>query len=47
MGHDGGGGCMMGCSGTTIIDPPRGAAFTDPVTMPNLSTHAGHRRGEP
>ena len=35
-------GCMMGCSGTpTIIDPPRGAAFADPVTMPNLSTTPG------
>lgn len=37
----GGGGCMMGCSGTTIIDPPRGAAFADPVTMPNLSATPG------
>lgn len=36
-----GGGCMMGCTGTTIIDPPRGAAFADPVTMPNLSTTPG------
>lgn len=36
------GGCMMGCSsGTTLIDPPRGAAFADPVTMPNLSTTPG------
>ena len=36
------GGCMMGCtSTTTIIDPPRGAAFTDPVTMPNISTVPG------
>lgn len=35
-------GCMMGCSDTlTIIDPPRGAAFADPVTMPNLSTTPG------
>lgn len=33
---------MMGCSsGVTIIDPPRGAAFRDPVTMPNLSTTPG------
>ncbi|QSA99181.1 multicopper oxidase family protein [Methylococcus sp. EFPC2] len=38
----GGGGCMMGCTSTpTLIDPPRGAAFSDPVTMPNLSTTAG------
>lgn len=37
-----GGGCMMGCTTTpTIIDPPRGAAFADPVTMPNLSTTPG------
>jgi FtsP/CotA-like multicopper oxidase with cupredoxin domain len=36
------GGCMMGCSsGTTLIDPPRGAAFADPVTMPNLSATPG------
>lgn len=36
------GGCMMGCSsGTTIIDPPRGAAFQDPLVMPNLSTTPG------
>jgi len=32
------GGCMTGCTGTTIIDPPRGSAFADPVTMPNRST---------
>lgn len=25
----------------TIIDPPRGAAFRDPVTMPNISTTPG------
>ncbi|MDF9392836.1 multicopper oxidase family protein [Methylococcus capsulatus] len=36
-----GGGCMMGCTSTTVIDPPRGAAFTDPATLPNLSTTAG------
>ncbi|MGZ8916471.1 MAG: multicopper oxidase family protein [Methylobacter sp.] len=35
------GGCMMGCTSTTVIDPPRGAAFTDPVTMPNISTTPG------
>jgi len=35
------GGCMMGCTTTTIIDPPRGAAFTDPVTMTNISTTPG------
>ena len=35
------GGCMMGCTSTTIIDPPRGAAFTDPVTMANISTTPG------
>ena len=35
------GGCMMGCTTTTTIDPPRGAAFTDPVTMPNSSTTPG------
>lgn len=41
MGMGGGmGGCMMGCT-TPIIDPPRGAAFADPVTMPNLSTTPG------
>jgi FtsP/CotA-like multicopper oxidase with cupredoxin domain len=34
------GGCMMGCT-TTVIDPPRGAAFQDPVTMPNISTISG------
>jgi len=34
------GGCMMGCTSTTI-DPPRGAAFTDPVTMANMSTIPG------
>ena len=37
----GGGGCMMGCSSTTIIDPPRGAAFRDPAVMTNLSTTPG------
>ncbi|WP_432745941.1 multicopper oxidase family protein [Methylobacter sp. G7] len=37
-----GGGCMMGCTTTpTVIDPPRGAAFQDPVTMPNISTIPG------
>ncbi|MFZ2170961.1 MAG: multicopper oxidase family protein [Methylococcaceae bacterium] len=36
----GGGGCMMGCS-TTIIDPPRGAAFKDPAVMTNLSATPG------
>lgn len=36
------GGCMMGCTGgTTVIDPPRGAAFTDPVTATNVSTTPG------
>ena len=36
------GGCMMGCtSGTTVIDPPRGAAFQDPQLMPNISTTPG------
>lgn len=35
------GGCMMGCTGTTIIDPPRGAAFADPVTATNVSTTPG------
>lgn len=38
----GGGGCMMGCSSTvTVIDPPLGAPFQDPVVMPNLSTTPG------
>ncbi|QJD30716.1 multicopper oxidase domain-containing protein [Methylococcus geothermalis] len=36
-----GGGCMMGCTSTTVIDPPRGAAFADPATLPNLSTTPG------
>lgn len=36
----GGGGCMMGCS-VTLIDPPRGAAFQDPMVMPNFSTTPG------
>jgi len=37
-----GGGCMMGCGGgTTLIDPPMGAAFADPAVMPNLSTTPG------
>ena len=36
------GGCMMGCtSTTTIIDPPRGAAFSDPPIMQNSSTTPG------
>lgn len=36
------GGCMMGCtSGTTVIDPPRGAAFQDPPVMANLSATPG------
>lgn len=35
------GGCMMGCTTTTVIDPPRGAAFTDPAVMPNISTYPG------
>jgi len=36
------GGCMMGCSsGTTLIDPPKGAAFADPAVMPNLSATPG------
>jgi FtsP/CotA-like multicopper oxidase with cupredoxin domain len=35
------GGCMMGCTTTTIIDPPRGAAFQDPATMTNISTYPG------
>jgi FtsP/CotA-like multicopper oxidase with cupredoxin domain len=36
------GGCMMGCSsGTTVIDPPRGAAFKDPQVMSNISTTPG------
>jgi len=35
------GGCMMGCTGTTIIDPPRGAPFSDPVTLPNVSGTPG------
>ncbi len=34
-----GGGGMMG--GGTTIDPPPGAAFKDPVVMPNLSTTQG------
>lgn len=36
-------GCMMGCSGgsSTTIDPPAGAAFKDPATMPNLSATPG------
>lgn len=40
MGGMGGGGCMMGCT-TTVIDPPRGAPFTDPVTATNVSTTPG------
>jgi FtsP/CotA-like multicopper oxidase with cupredoxin domain len=36
-----GGGCMMNCTSTTVIDPPRGAAFADPATLPNLSTVPG------
>ncbi len=36
----GGGGMMGGGMGTTI-DPPPGAAFKDPVVMPNLSTIPG------
>lgn len=36
------GGCMMECGGgTVVIDPPRGAAFQDPVVMPDLSTTPG------
>ncbi len=35
------GGCMMSCTSTTIIDPPRGAAFADPVTATNVSTTPG------
>lgn len=36
------GGCMMGCSSsTTIIDPPRGAAFSDPQVMQNISSTPG------
>jgi FtsP/CotA-like multicopper oxidase with cupredoxin domain len=36
------GGCMMGCtSSTTVIDPPRGSAFSDPMVMPNVSTTPG------
>jgi FtsP/CotA-like multicopper oxidase with cupredoxin domain len=31
----------MGTVSTTTIDPPRGALFTDPVTMPNISTIPG------
>ncbi|MFZ2726630.1 MAG: multicopper oxidase domain-containing protein [Methylococcaceae bacterium] len=36
MGMGGGGG-----SSPTIIDPPKGAAFKDPVTMKNLSKKTG------
>src|SRR3990172_3732179 len=38
-----GGGGMMGggMGGSTTIDPPPGAAFKDPVVMPNLSTMHG------
>jgi FtsP/CotA-like multicopper oxidase with cupredoxin domain len=36
------GGCMMGCTSTaTIIDPPRGAAFSDPQVMQNISSIQG------
>lgn len=35
------GGCMMGCGGTVVIDPPRGGAFRDPAVMPNRSTTPG------
>lgn len=35
------GGCMMGCSTTTLIDPPRGAAFADPPVLANQSATAG------
>ncbi|HEY9205586.1 MAG TPA: multicopper oxidase family protein [Candidatus Methanoperedens sp.] len=31
----------MGGGGTTIIDPPPGMAFTDPVVIPNLSSTPG------
>jgi len=42
MGMMGGGmGCMMGCTSTTVIDPPRGVAFQDPAIMPNLSSSPG------
>lgn len=35
------GGCMMNCTSTTVINPPLGTAFQDPVTMPNISTTPG------
>lgn len=39
-----GGGGGMGRSGTSVIDPPPGAAFQDPVTMPATVTYEAGRR---